>query len=152
MNFHRHVTTIVLLEKPESKSRGLPPSGKKNLKRRKHSFRSKYAEINSKGCTDKPYCSTVRLDNKICDAVSQVQNDCPISCQRCNPCKDDNICHLISNVKTICKSRPTIQELCPRTCQNCPVETKEIGELKPCLSYLWGVYSYLSFSSYTWYP
>ena len=113
----------------ELKTKTVPPSGKKNLKKRKHRIRSESAGIHSEVCADKPYCSTLQLDSKICDAVSQVQNDCPKSCQKCNLCKDDSICPLISNVKMVCKSRPILQELCPRTCKNCHVQPKVIGEL-----------------------
>ena len=77
-------------------------------------------------CTDKMYCSKLKPFEKICE-IDKIGQDCPILCQRCEPCKDDSACRFVNDIQNVCKTQPHVQSLCQRTCNKCVVQANRTG-------------------------
>ena len=78
-------------------------------------------------CSNKDFCKELKPDEKTCNAVKEIQDDCPVSCKKCNPCKDNKICGIFNNFKVLCKYESKVRTMCPKSCEACQHQDGTLG-------------------------
>ena len=83
--------------------------------------------VASRTCSDKQFCEEMKPDEKTCNSVKKIEEDCPVSCKRCKPCEDIKICETLNNIKVLCKYVPKVRTMCPKSCEACQHQNGAIG-------------------------
>ena len=83
--------------------------------------------VASKTCSNEKFCEEMKLDEKMCNAAKQIQEDCPVSCKKCNPCEDSEICTTLNNIKALCKYESKVRSICPKSCETCQYQDITLG-------------------------
>ena len=83
--------------------------------------------VASRTCSNKQFCEEMKPDEKICNSVKTIEEDCPVSCKRCNPCEDNEICKTLNNIKVLCKYVSKVKTMCPKSCEACQHQNGTIG-------------------------
>ena len=69
----------------------------------------------------------MKPDEEKCNAAKKIQEDCPVSCKKCNPCEDDKICKTLNNMEALCKYEPEVRVICPKSCEICQYQDINLG-------------------------
>ena len=83
--------------------------------------------VASRTCSNKQFCEEMKPDEKTCNSVKNIGEDCPVSCKRCNPCEDNEICKTLNNIKVLCKYVSMVKTMCPKSCEACQHQDGTIG-------------------------
>ena len=83
--------------------------------------------VASRTCSNKQYCEEMKPDEKTCNSVKKIEEDCPASCKRCIPCKDNKVCKTLNNMKVLCKYVSKVRKMCPKSCESCQHQNGTIG-------------------------
>ena len=83
--------------------------------------------VASRTCLNKQFCEEMKPDEKTCNSVKNIGEDCPVSCKRCNPCEDDKICGTLNNMGVLCKYVSKVRTMCPKSCEACQHQNGTIG-------------------------
>ena len=81
----------------------------------------------SRTCSNKKFCEEMKPDEKTCNSVKNIGEDCPVSCKRCNPCEDNKICGTLNNMGVLCKYVSKVRTMCPKSCEACQHQNGTIG-------------------------
>ena len=83
--------------------------------------------VASTTCSNKQFCEEMKPDEKTCNSVKKIEEDCPVSCKRCNPCEDNKICKTLNNMKALCKYVSKVRAMCPKSCEACQHQDGTLG-------------------------
>ena len=83
--------------------------------------------VTSRTCLNKQFCEEMKPDEKTCNSVKKIEEDCPVSCKRCNPCEDNRICENLNNIEVLCKYVSKVRKMCPKSCESCQHQNGTIG-------------------------
>ena len=83
--------------------------------------------VASRTCSNKQFCEEMKPDEKTCNSVKRIEEDCPVSCKRCNPCEDNKICGTLKNMGVLCKYVSKVRTMCPKSCEACQHQNGTIG-------------------------
>ena len=83
--------------------------------------------VASRTCSNKKFCEEMKPDEKKCNAAKKIQEDCPVSCKKCNPCEDSEICTTLNNIKALCKYESKVRSICPKSCETCQYQDITLG-------------------------
>ena len=83
--------------------------------------------VASRNCSNKKFCEEMKPDEKKCNAAKKIQEDCPVSCKKCNPCEDSEICTTLNNIKALCKYESKVRSICPKSCETCQYQDITLG-------------------------
>ena len=83
--------------------------------------------VASRNCSNKQFCEEMKPDEKTCNSVKRIEEDCPVSCKRCNPCEDNKICGTLNNMGVLCKYVSKVRTMCPKSCEACQHQNGTIG-------------------------
>ena len=83
--------------------------------------------VASRTCSNKQFCEKMKPDEKTCNSVKNIEEDCPVSCKRCTPCEDEKICKTLNNLKALCKYVSKVRTMCPKSCEACQQQDETLG-------------------------
>lgn len=83
--------------------------------------------VASRTCSNKQFCEEMNPDEKTCNSVKTIEEDCPVSCKRCTPCEDNRICTTLNNIKALCKYVSKVRTMCPKSCEACQHQDETLG-------------------------
>ena len=83
--------------------------------------------VASRTCSNKQFCEEMKPDEKTCNSVKNIGEDCPVSCKRCIPCEDNKICGTLNNMGVLCKYVSKVRTMCPKSCEACQHQNGTIG-------------------------